>query len=580
MDIAEKIIGAQASALHRNMPGAMIGSPVTVLIICLVLWGTAPLAHLLLWFAGVLLLGGYRLVLWQALRGDPLDMPATRHWLRRQEGAALLAGALWGVGWFWLFPDGDVPRQFLFVSAIVAVSVVGMFTYSMHYRSFIVFFVPHSLLAIIALAWRQSAFHLILAAGMVVLSAIMMRAGLTYYRMYVNSLELRFENDDLVAQLMVQKDAAEAASLAKSRFLAAASHDLRQPMHALNLYLGTLREIPLPAQARSLLMDARQCADAMNGLFTALLDISRLDASAVEPLVEAFALAPLLERIRVEFEPQAREKGLALRVASCPAWVSSDATLVDCILRNLVSNAVRHSERGRILIACRRRGQKLRVAVWDTGPGISAAQQKMIFEEFYQVGNSERDRSKGLGLGLAIVDRLVRLLALPLTLVSREGRGTMFAIDLPLAPAGETAPPLLPPAGDAGRLRGALVLWVDDEAAICNAARTLLECWGCVVVTAASGSEALALLAAGDRMPDALICDYRLRDGENGDAVIRALRIEFNEDIPALLVTGDTSPQRIRELHTSGLPVLHKPLREDELKTALVGMLSSVPVSR
>jgi len=373
-------------------------------------------------------------------------------------------------------------------------------------------------------------------------------------------------------QLIAQREAAEAASLAKSRFLAAASHDLRQPMHAINLYLGTLASLDLPDQARTLVAKTRQCAQTMDVMFRALLDISRLDASAVRPEICDFPIGLVLDQIRCQFEPEARAKGLELRIAPCSQWVRSDPSMVERILRNFVANAVRYTERGKILVGCRRRGALLRLAVYDTGPGIPADKQRAVFEEFYQVGNAERDNTQGLGLGLAIVERLARLLQLPITLVSPPNGGTMFAVDLPSVRP--TQADARPPARDARNdLAGVFVTVIDDEEPILDATRSLLERWGCKVVTATSGSEAIAKLTPGQRAPDALICDYRLRRNENGVHAVNALRIEFNESIPALLITGDTAPERLREIEASEFAVLHKPLEEDALQEALLALI-------
>ncbi|MEJ0035401.1 MAG: ATP-binding protein [Gammaproteobacteria bacterium] len=252
------------------------------------------------------------------------------------------------------------------------------------------------------------------------------------------------------------------------------------------------------------------------------------------------------------------------------AFARSDPALVERILRNLISNAIRYTERGGVVVGCRSHRGAVRVCVYDSGVGIESSEHSLVFEEFYQVGNKQRDRSKGLGLGLAIVERLARLLDAPVTLVSRKGRGSQFAFDLqPAAPAD------LPTAGrrrTGGKRRdfaGTLVVVVDDEELILDAAQTLLGQWNCSVVAATSGQDALRQLADSPRPPDVLICDYRLRGEENGIGVVEAVRNEFNAEIPALLITGDTDPDQIRKITASGLAVLHKPLREDELHDAI-----------
>ena len=376
-------------------------------------------------------------------------------------------------------------------------------------------------------------------------------------------------------ELNAQKEIAETATLAKSRFLAAASHDLRQPMHALNLYLGALANYDLPEPARPVLASARFCAQTMDEMFLALLDISRLDANVMQAEFSVFPIASLLETIRLEFLPQAQAKGLRLRIAPCSAWVVSDPELLERLLRNLVSNAVRYTVRGTVLVGCRRTATGLRLTVMDTGPGIAPDQQRAVFEEFHQVGNSERDRAQGLGLGLAIVQRLALLLKAPLSLASQLGRGSVFSVELrcAAAEAGLPLPILSPRTQHHHGLVGALVAVVDDEALILDATRLLLEQWGCTVVSAASGAEIVERLGTGARVPDAIVCDYRLRSGETGMDVIAALRNEFNCDIPALLITGDTAQDRIQAIFSNALPVLHKPLQEQALRDALSQLL-------
>jgi PAS domain S-box-containing protein len=366
---------------------------------------------------------------------------------------------------------------------------------------------------------------------------------------------------------------ADAASTAKSRFLATASHDLRQPMHALDLYLGLIANCALPEEIQPSLAGARQCARTMDEMFRALLDISRLDSGTVQPQLSVFPVASILREAQMQFAPLAAAEGLALRIVSSKACVRSDPAMVTRILCNFIANAVRYTDQGKVLVGCRRRGAVLRLAVYDTGPGIAADKQRAIFDEFFQIGNAERDRSKGLGLGLAIVERLAKLLDARLTLVSRSGAGSMFAVDLPLASAPRTpsapSPAEWTPASPADTdWSKASIVVIDDEPTILDATRAVLEQCGCRVLTAVSGSDASAQLARSTRAPDLLICDYRLAGGVTGIDVVRAIREELGDDIPALLITGDTGPQTIREIEATGFALVHKPIEAEDLKRA------------
>ena len=575
MDTRDAITAEQAKFIHRNYPSGVIGGTVVVLIVAYVFWSVVPQDYLTAWVLAVVALTTARMLIWRAYRARSFTTEVSRAWLRAAAGGAFFSGVLWGLGSLFLIPPDQIPYQLIFLWAVSMMAVAAMFSFSAHVPTYMAYFLPSTLPALAVLLAQGTATHVGFVFGMVVYIVIVVRFVATYNRMFIETQQLRFENLDLVAQLTDQIQVARSANLAKSRFLAAASHDLRQPMHALNLYLGGMSGLELPAPAKTALGNASQCAQTMDGMFRALLDISRLDAGSVQPETRAFPVAPLLDRIRLEHEPDARAKGLELRVAACSAWVRADPVFVDRILRNLTANAVRHTARGRILIGCRRRGEALRIAVHDTGPGIAPEQQRLVFEEFYQVGNPERDRAQGMGLGLAIVDRLAKLMQANVHLASTPGRGSTFSLDLPLAPHLDLA--LAEPAarrdGSRRSFAGSLVAVIDDEEMILNATRGLLEQWECKVVTAVSGASALQQLSTSPRAPDAIVCDYRLRGGENGLSVIDSLRSEFNEDIPALLITGDTGPERLREIQASGLSVLHKPVRDEALRDALGRLL-------
>ncbi|MFZ6773931.1 hybrid sensor histidine kinase/response regulator [Undibacterium sp. SXout7W] len=359
-----------------------------------------------------------------------------------------------------------------------------------------------------------------------------------------------------------------------TRFLAVASHDLRQPMHALNLYLGALTMFELPESARPVLANVSQCAHIMEDMFLALLDLSRLDAQVVQPQIERFPMTPLLSQLEVEFAPQAKAKGIELHILPATAWVETDLSIAEQILRNLVSNAVRYTNAGNVTVSCSERGDKLRVSVQDTGIGISLQQQTTIFDEFSQLNNSCRDRSKGIGLGLAIVKRLSRLLGTSVTLVSLVGEGSRFSIDFPLtASRSLESLPESTSVADGPSFQNKMVVVIDDEVSILDAMRILIEQWGCIVMTATSGEEALRKLGGIRRLPDLLICDYQLHHNENGLDVIQMLRDEFNHDISALMITGDTTQERIQEIQATGLPVLYKPVNAVALLVALNQLL-------
>jgi len=581
MDIRQAIRIEQARLIHRNIPTAVIGGFVVAGLTAAVFSQVMPLDGIAAWLVAAALLSVYRFAAWWKYRARLQTYEAAQRWLREAMIGAAISGVLWGAGFFVVAPADLVDYQLLFVWAVVMMSVAAMFSFSAYYPCFLAFLIPWTVPGVIGMAKHMTVLHWGIALGIPIFATVAARFMFTFSQVFIETLKLRYENVELVDQLTQQKEAAEAANLAKSRFLAVASHDLRQPMHALNLYVGSISALDLSERARALLGNVRQCGEAMDKMFRALLDVSRLDAGTVLAETRAFYIASLLERLRVEFEPQARAKGLQLRVVSCSATVHSDPSLVERILRNLVANAITHTHQGKVLIGCRRMKGRLRVAVYDSGPGIPVEHQAAVFEEFYQVGNPERDRSKGLGLGLAICARLAKLLATPITLQSLPGKGAMFAVDLPRVRKvdGEQVVAHAMPNTWRNDLSGTFIVVVDDEATILDATRVLLETWGCMVVTATSGAEAIERLGTSTRVPDVLVCDYRLRKHEDGIAVIDTLRAEFNEEIPAVLVTGDTGPERIREIEASGLLVLHKPLREEQLRAALSRLAARSPHS-
>jgi signal transduction histidine kinase/CheY-like chemotaxis protein len=362
----------------------------------------------------------------------------------------------------------------------------------------------------------------------------------------------------------------EIANLAKSRFLAAASHDLRQPLHALGLWVAQLRDPVPPGQRQRLIERIAAAIGEMNDLFNGLLDVSKLDAGILSADVSDFEIAGLLAKIERTFGQTARDKGLSLRVFRTRAWVRSDRTLLERILLNLVSNAVRYTSHGGVLVGCRRRGKRLRIEVWDTGPGIPESEQQYIFDEFYQIPDPDRDRRGGLGLGLAIVDRFRRLLDHPIALKSRPGKGSCFSIELPLAapPATSRALPEPPDAPHETAAAG-LVLVVDDDPMVLDAMRGLLESWGYRTITGSS-HEATATLGPDGPRPDLIIADFHLSGGMTGIETIEHVRAAFGAKIPAFLISGDTSPERLQKARAQGYTLLHKPVSPMAMRSLLI----------
>jgi signal transduction histidine kinase/CheY-like chemotaxis protein len=392
-------------------------------------------------------------------------------------------------------------------------------------------------------------------------------------------LEQQVEN--ATQALRLKKEEAEQANLAKSRFLAAASHDLRQPTHALGMFVSRLAQLPHDPETQTLIGNLEASVRAMQVLLDGLLDISRLEARAVQVAPKPFAMASLLHQLQQDLGPLAVAKGLRLRVRSSPAWVNSDPVLLYRILLNLVSNAIRYTDRGGVLVACRLResGAKLQIQVWDSGIGISEQHQQDVFKEFFQVGNVARDRDKGMGLGLSIVKRTTALLGHPLELVSELGAGTRVSVTLPRVPALPDSSPVLAPEPQLGdELAGARVLVIEDDALVRSALVGLLAGWGLEVHEASGVMGALALVSGGLR-PNLLLSDYRLQQGDDGISAVAELRAALNHKVPACLMSGDTDAALMLKAQASGLTLLHKPVRPAKLRSLLRRLLADQPLA-
>lgn len=386
------------------------------------------------------------------------------------------------------------------------------------------------------------------------------------------------QNEQLVSELMQQRDLVEQASRDKTRFLASASHDLRQPLSALVLFLDLLgSDRQLSSQSQNMVLRAHQAANSLSGLLMTLLDISKLDASIVKPNRSSFAVQLLFKEMENEFLPIAQSKGIHLSFVFSSALINSDPVLLGQILRNLISNALRYTAAsGRILVGCRHWYGMLSIQVHDTGIGIAPDQHQAIFREFYQVGNKERDRQKGLGLGLAIVQRTAQLLGHGITLRSKPGKGSCFAVTVPMARdlMDEGALPFKTETVQAEfDTRGQRIAIIENEEDIRIGMQNVLQSWGCDVV-AANSADAIMSMLEHDNVPlTAIITDYGLSESSNGIDAIAALRKRYSTNLPALLITGDTTKETYVAAQDANLTLLYKPVKAEVLRNALVRIL-------
>ena len=571
-DLERQIYREQIRLIYHQGPVLVLGASACAVMITLFLWRHVPQSTLLFWLGAVGVTAALRIQVIRAyLRADE-EARARRHWGYFFWLGTLSAGCIWGA-WPLMFYHLYNTEYLLLISTVFAGMVaVSAASGSIYPPSFLSFSVPLTIpLAITHLLSGSDSLALtgLLLIVFLVVNYFLAARGNRQYRELIGA---RFENQALLRRLEAEKVIAQRAVVAKSRFLAAASHDLRQPLHALGLFLDALRRQRGDPRQTEIVDDMEKSARALNGLFNSLLDVSRLDAEIIEFNPRHVRVSELFDGLRAQFVRQAGDKGIELVVVSCDNVLYTDVILLERVLRNLLANAVQYTRTGRVTLSCRSgpAGARL-ITLVDTGAGIPAEAREEVFSEYYQLNNPERDRGKGLGLGLAIVRRLCELMDLPLSMESSEGVGTTFRLEVPggdpaQLPVGRSEPVAL----DA---RGGRVLVIDDEPQVLQSVRHVLEGQGCEVMLAESARDALRVLALAGTAPDVILSDYRLRDGLNGVDAIEAIRESLECDVPAVVITGDTSPERLKEVKRSGLALLHKPVTGDELCRVLQRLL-------
>ena len=558
------------------------------LLLCVVMWDHVGVTAMAAWLALIAFNQTWRAALARAWRQMRPGAAAAIRWGRYWVVGSVLAGALWGVAGWVAFP-GSPQTEALLIVCLFGVVLGGLNLTAVYRPAFYGFVLPALVPLIVRVALVGDTVHTYTACVMSVVLAFVLGFGHRLNDVLTQSLAIRYENVDLIGELRERtraaqeaQAAAEAANRAKSQLLAAASHDLRQPLHALGLYVAALAARARETDWRALVGSVQAAAETLDLQFAQLLDLSRLEASALTPERASVPLAPLLASLATEFAPQAAAHGLSFAVVRTRLAVDSDPALLSRIARNLVANAVRYTREGGIVIGARRRGERVALEVVDSGIGVAAEHRERIFEEFYQVRGSRAVRGAvgGMGLGLAIVRRLADLLRHDIELKSRIGRGSRFAVVAPRAESPSPRPrrpreaPESRTRGGAAALAGRVVAVIDDDPAAVDAMRLLFETWGAVV---AGGVDVDALLAAcGElgRYPDLIVADLRLTDGACGVDVVAQLRDEFGAPIPALVISGDTGSAASRRVRDAGLALLPKPVVASALESAALALIA------
>lgn len=567
------------TALLHNMRDSAIVLTLFPVLVAYALWEDVPHPLLFGWMVGAGVVAVARWLLYLNRRKVELGKERALWWRSVIVLASASSGLLWGLTAFLFHPQASTGP--VIVLNVVVVGLAAGSTVASNYwlPYFFAFTLPNLSLYGIYYLFSGGKTGLILAALFFIYLLMLTNLARFMNRTYRENLDLRLKNEALVTQLQMENEVVEAVSQAKTRFFASASHDLRQPVHSLSLLREALEYEIASSRGKELIALVGTAVDALDQLLGSLLDISKLDAGVIEPTIMAVPLRPLIDSLINEMQPHAWEKGLQLRRYDSHHLVATDPNLLSNILRNLLTNAIRYTDRGGVLIGCRRRDKHLLVQVWDTGIGIAPEEQEKVFQEFIQLHNPERDRNKGLGLGLAICLRLARLLGYPLTLHSRQQRGSVFTLEIPLNLGGavltvqeEGAQPA--PWWD---LRDRTLLVIDDEPNVRQGMEALLGRWGCRVLSAGSAAEALQQAQDADFQIDAIIADYRLPDNITGAEVAASIIEMAGQPIPVVLVTGDTSPERIHEARASGYPLLHKPVKPAFLRSTIGKALAALP---
>jgi len=584
MTLSEYQLLEQTKALYRGLPGVMFGTFTVTLLALLLLWSEFDRTLLSIWYASSLTVSLLRWRSWSRFKKSELTVENSRAWIRKMVFWTFMSGLHVGL-MLLLFTSQDHLYHLIIVTGIYG-GFIGsaVASIALYYPAYLLFATPPTVLFLIKsvimgsviLGQTGDSVFTYTAAGFIlvffgVLTAIARNTQFSFNRMS----ELAYENKRLVNEVIKQKETAENAVLAKTQFLAAASHDLRQPMHALGLYVGAFDHDKLDKDSNRIVSKIQLSTDALNELLNSLLDISKLDANSVDNVPQDLNVEPLLETIIGQYLSRAKTNNTNITLNSSTGMcVHCDRTLLTRVIRNLVDNAVKFTHNGHIALVAEQKQNSIVLAVKDTGLGIAAKEQENIFKEFTQLDNPERDRQRGLGLGLAIVQRLCELMSVKIELDSQLGEGSCFTLTLPLAKGTNELAAESKPVTRL-KLLNEIIVVIDDETEIREGMCRMVERWRATVVDAESADEAITKLDELGLEPSLILSDLRLRENQNGIDAINKIREEFNSDIAAILITGDTSPEQIELADASNIPVLNKPVGPALLHDAIQSLLQN-----
>ncbi len=540
------------------------------------------LENLEIWLFYMLFVVSIRTWIVFRLAHKALDIVNPERHLNLMTFAVGIVGLGWGMGWFLMAPDLLMVNRMIYVYMTTAAMIAGMFAYSVNRATFLAFTLPIMLPSIITVVWSTSFFPWPFTVGLATLYLVVFSIANNFSKTFEDSVRLRFRNERLYQELANERDQSVAANVAKSKFIAVASHDLRQPMHAVSVYLDLINMDVLPPTEKKSLHKIKNSIGALNAMFDSLLNISKLDADLMQINERLFQLDELSATVRDLSETKAIDKGLVLHVNHPKLIVRGDKLLLQQIITNLVSNAIQYTEHGEVRVDFYTTDQCLTIDVSDTGCGIAESEQQQIFHQFFRADRT-RAMHDGLGLGLSIVKRLCDLMGANITVSSEMGSGSRFVVKTPfVASVSEDAimladdSTIIPHTSQ--QLQGKRIAVIEDNPDIAEAYKHTLIHKGARVYLLSEHEDALMMQLEGIDRIDCILCDYRLGQ-TTGNVLIEKIRESFNQEIPAIIVTADTSPSHIHLFAKLNVLVLQKPISFQEIAKAIEAKTTAEPTA-
>ena len=579
MSIAEAVKLTQIKAVYRQITPSLLIIALSVYTISfIILWPVYNQTILIIWYISGVSFTIFRKLSAMSFKRSHVSINDYKPWVNKAVVWAFLSGMSWGLIFVFFSSPDHFFRLLSLIGVYASLIALSGSSFGVYFPIYITFSAPSTILFVGKMFFIGGEIFYISGILVIAYFIEMTSIALNTQRAFIKTTELRFFNNRLLKEVVTQKEAAEEAAETKNQFLAAASHDLRQPLHAQGLFINSLQDLKLSPETDKIVSKVQLSTEALNGLLNSLLDISRLDADSVEYNPANLELKPVIDDIVGQYTQDAAEKNIKFKVSlDNDLSVNSDIALLSRLTRNIIDNAVKYTDSGKISIFAKTHDKKIFLTVKDTGNGIPDSEKENVFNEFTQLNNPERDRKKGLGLGLAIVKRLAALMDIKVTMESTVGTGSSFTIAIPVSiPKADQAPQAESEGNFLQTFVGETFLVIDDEEDILDGMRHVINTWGANVVTANNSKLAIKKLDASSLKPSLILADFRLRYNQNGIDAINQIRKHFETPISAILVTGDTAHDRVQLAQAAEATVLHKPVKPSLLRdTAHTVLLES-----